>query len=312
MKIVRVLGGVLAADLVGALVCGLYALLWSNEANPPYPEGLRTVLSYTIYPNLLLVPMAMGVVAAAFWNNLNLGRGSYFAFSLCIWCVAVVGATFVLKEGTVCLIIASPILFFGTWAGSEIGRSLFRRGGKSQLGVVPILFLAVLAEHSHRNDRDTAVTDRLVIRAPASEVWKHVIAFPKIEAAPNYWLSNWGLPSPSSTTCEGEFVGADRRCIFSNGVELKERVAKIVPQKSLTFDIVEQPVDPELLGHLTLRRGQFSLEENRDGTTTLVGRSWYCLHVRPRWYFDWWTRDITRHVHLRVMEHIRGLSESRR
>jgi len=33
------------------------------------------------------------------------------------------------------------------------------------------------------------------------------------------------------------------------------------------------------------------------------------LHVRPLWYFDIWTRDMTRAVHLRVMNHIRRLAE---
>ena len=75
---------------------------------------------------------------------------------------------------------------------------------------------------------------------------------------------------------------------------------------------VEQPSNPELLGHLTLHRGQFQLIDNNDGTTTLIGRSWYTLHMRPLWYFDWWTRDVTSHVHLRVMEHIKTLAEGDR
>jgi len=33
------------------------------------------------------------------------------------------------------------------------------------------------------------------------------------------------------------------------------------------------------------------------------------LHVRPRWYFDLWTSDMTRAVHLRVMRHVKQLAE---
>lgn len=90
-----------------------------------------------------------------------------------------------------------------------------------------------------------------------------------------------------------------------------EVVSELDPRHLLTFDIVEQPQDPELLGHLSLERGQFELQANGDGTTTLIGRSWYTLHVRPLWYFDLWARDITRDVHLRVMRHIKELSETR-
>ena len=49
---------------------------------------------------------------------------------------------------------------------------------------------------------------------------------------------------------------------------------------------------------------------NGDGTTTLVGRTWYTLHVRPAPYFDWWTHDILSAVHLRVMEDIRRRAEA--
>ena len=46
-----------------------------------------------------------------------------------------------------------------------------------------------------------------------------------------------------------------------------------------------------------------------DGTTTLFGASWSTLHIRPLWCFDIWTRDMTRAVHMRVMNHVRGLAE---
>ena len=46
--------------------------------------------------------------------------------------------------------------------------------------------------------------------------------------------------------------------------------------------------------------------------TTLIGRTWYTLHVRPAWYFDGWTHDIFSAVHLRVMRNIKTLAEAER
>ena len=103
---------------------------------------------------------------------------------------------------------------------------------------------------------------------------------------------------------------ADRACKFSGDAVFKEKIAEFVPERLLTFDIIESPPDPELLGHLDAHRGQFELRDNGDGTTTLIGRTWYSLHVRPSSYFDWWTHDIFRAVHLRVMKHVKRLSES--
>jgi hypothetical protein len=149
----------------------------------------------------------------------------------------------------------------------------------------------------------------MLIHAPPQKVWPHVLAFPPITEAPDYWLFRIGLPYPVATTNTGNYIGAQRFCIFSSGLVIKELVAEYVPDRRLTFDIYEQPRHPEAYGHITLHRGRFDLIDNHDGTTTLVGSSWYTLHVSPHFYFDWWVRDMTHEVHLRVMRHVRELSE---
>ena len=171
--------------------------------------------------------------------------------------------------------------------------------------------MLALSESVYHSDRQDVVTDRILIHAPPAQVWPHVLAFPEIPDPPSYWIFRLGLPYPTTTTNGGNFVGADRQCIFSNGVVIRERVAEFVPNEKLTFDVAEQPTDPEAYGHITLHRGQFVLQDSHDGTTTLIGSSWYTLHVRPRWYFDLWTRDMSRAVHLRVMNHVKRLSEQK-
>ena len=96
-----------------------------------------------------------------------------------------------------------------------------------------------------------------------------MLAFPEIPDAPGYWLCRIGLPYPTETTNGGDSVGADRECRFSGCAVFKEKVAEFVPERLLTFDIVEMPPDPELLGHLDAHRGQFELRDNGDGTYTV-------------------------------------------
>lgn len=87
------------------------------------------------------------------------------------------------------------------------------------------------------------------------------------------------------------------------------------PQRGVTptarLEILNQPKHPELLGHFDTHWGEFELRAEPDGSTTLIGRSSYTLHTRPRWYFDLWTRHLGRAVHLRVMENARRLAEAR-
>jgi hypothetical protein len=294
----------LAGNAAGALAC-LLAIGLGKLA-----EDYALVIAY---PSLFAVPFTIGFVAAWIWRPLDLRIGQALLHSLSCTLLGL-GAAFVFfREGAVCLLIVSPILYGGVAVGALLGRVWFRKGNEHlNLCLVPILVLAVAVEPSVRGPHSGVVTDEIHIAAPPSKVWPHVLAFPEIPDAPDYWLFRVGLPYPTETTNAGNFVGADRACTFSGNAVFKEKVAEIVPEKLLTFDIVEMPPDPELIGHLDAHRGQFELRDNGDGTTTLIGRTWYSLHVRPAWYFDWWTYDIFRAVHLRVMRHIQQLAEGHR
>ncbi|MEP6955922.1 MAG: hypothetical protein ABI883_03790 [Chthoniobacterales bacterium] len=306
----RILGGAFAANLLGWTVTVLYA--WIFRRTMTEAPKVHEIAAITLYPNFVLVPMAMGIVAAYFWQRLEMRTLGYLGCALLTVAMCVAGAYLLVKEGAVCLLIASPILWSALFAGSLIGRVIFRKvDNRLRLVIFPVVILAIFAEGKIARERAGIVTDQIVVAAPPAEVWQHVVAFPRITDEPDYWLNKVGLPSAAETTCEGEFIGAKRECIFGNGLIFQEVVSELERPRRLTFDVTEQPNDPELLGHVTLHRGQFELQANPDGSTTLIGRSWYTLHVRPLWYFDWWTRDITREVHWRVMRHIKQLAEAR-
>jgi len=316
-RLLRIILGLVAANVVGVAFCFAFvSLFWFIDRTGLQSATRQWVVGFaviSIWPSLVLVPMAMGIAAAYFWRSLSFRLWQYFLWWIVTSLIIPFGAYLFLKEGAVCLVIGFPILFVCGFAGVLLGRLLFKsKMAAMSLSVVPVLLIATLTEGKLRQDHQGAVEDRIVINAPTAAVWNYVVSFPAIGVAPSYWLNKVGLPSPLATTCQGAFVGAARECIFTDGLVFKERVSELTPMRLLTFQIVEQPHDPELLGHLTLHRGQFRLIDNNDGTTTLIGRSWYTLHMRPLWYFDWWTRDVTSHVHLCVMEHIKTLAEGDR
>ncbi|MFL6521114.1 MAG: hypothetical protein ACJ8NS_12905 [Chthoniobacterales bacterium] len=296
--------GIAVANALGASL--LFAVVWVVQA---YKGQDATAL--VAWPSFFLIPFIVGMIAAWFWRRLNRTLGWSFLDALWVTLVGLAAAAIVLREGVVCLVIVSPALYVFILCGILLGRILFHPNySKLQLTIFPLLGLLTLGESVYHSEQQAVVIDRILIQAPPAKVWPHVLAFPGIPDAPDYWIFRLGLPYPTTTTNGGNFVGADRQCIFSNGVVIKERVAEFVPNEKLTFDVAEQPTDPEAYGHITLHRGQFILQDNHDGTTTLIGSSWYTLHVRPGWYFNLWTRDMTRAVHLRVMRHIRRLAEA--
>jgi hypothetical protein len=264
------------------------------------------------FSEFIIIPMLMGIITAWFWRNSGLTSGDYIGKSLLNGCITIVLASMFLGEGSICLIIVSPLLFGSIITGAFIGRAMFRRNhntlNTSIIGLMLIVFVTdSLSEHHYEN----MVSDTIIVNAPPQQVWKNVVAFKRIKEKNKYWLFKIGMPSPVESTVEGYYLGAKRKCIFSNGYIFDEKIVTYDENKNLTFAITNQPRDPEIMGHIDIEQGQFLLKDNGNGTTTLVGNSWYKLYVFPAWYYDTWGQSITRNVHLRVMEHIKELSEAR-
>lgn len=289
---------------VGGLALFGFGLALSAYPGMPHAAGVLAL------PSFLLAPFLVGFIAAWYWRRIAFGIRNCLLYSLLCTCLAFAVAAVVFREGFVCLLILAPLFYIAVLTGALVGRLWFdRRGGRMNAFIFPMLFIIVLGEPALRGPRVGVVTDRIEIAAPPEKIWPHVLAFDEIPDRPNYWLFHLGLPYPVRTTNGGNFAGADRACEFSGHAVFKERIAEFTPQRLLTFEIIDMPRDPELIGHLDAHRGQFELIDNHDGTTTLIGRTWYSLHVRPAFYFDWWTHDIFRAVHMRVMRHVKNLAE---
>lgn len=263
-----------------------------------------------VFSEFVIIPCVMGIITAWWWKNLAL-KGKYLTgYSILNGCLALVLSFIFLGEGMICLVIVSPLIFGFVITGAFIGRAMFKTNNQkvnvSFIGLLAVVFIVdSTTEHQHEN----MVSDQILIRAKPAEVWQHVVAFDKITKKESYWLFKMGMPSPMATTVSERKLGANRKCIFSNGYIFDEKIITYDLNKDLTFAIIEQPKDPEIMGHIDIKKGQFLLQDNGDGTTTLIGNSWYRLHVFPVWYYDLWAESITRNVHFSVMEHIKLLSE---
>ena len=264
-----------------------------------------------IYSEFIIIPLVIGIISAWFWRKLNLTSGHLINYSIInTFCAILLSAIF-LKEGVICLIIVSPLLWTFITIGAYLGRSIFKKNNKTlNVSVISLLLFIFLSDATSKHEYENMVSDTIVVNAPPNKVWKNVVAFKRIKKKNNFWLFRIGLPSPMETTVDGYYKGSGRKCIFSNGYVLGENISTYEPGKDLVFDITNQPRDPEIMNHLDLLRGEFLLKDNGNGTTTLTGNSWYKLYVFPSWYYDLWTQSIVRNVHLRVMEHIKELSEN--
>lgn len=298
----KLLAGIAIPNIFAIAIIGMLQLVNSYVSD--------SASSIFVFSNFIIVPTLMGIISAYFWRDLEMKTSKKIGWSALVAIIAIFLSAVILKEGAICLLIVSPLIIGFVLAGLAIGKSMFKRNNgllkANVFGVLLILFVADnLSEHKQLN----LVTDTIVINAPVEKVWPFVVEYDPIESKEDYWLFKIGMPSPVQSTVTEYKEGAGRKCIFSNGYVFDEKIVMYKPSKELTFDIIEQPSDPEIMGHIDIVRGQFILKDNGNGTTTLVGNSWYKLYVFPEWYFGIWSKSITRNVHLRVMKHIKLLSE---
>lgn len=294
----NLVNGFIASNLVALLIVGLMKYIKLQD------EG---TLTFSVF---VIVPLLMGIISSWFWTKTDMKSKALAGYSILNGTIAIFLSFVFLREGIICLLIVSPLIFAFLITGVFIGQRMFNKNNqKLNVSVFSLLFIVFVADSLSEHHYVNLVADEMVVNATPQEIWKNVVAFDKIEKKERYWLFRIGMPSPMQTTVDGYFEGSGRKCIFSNGYVFDEKIVTYKPNEELTFDIVGQPRDPEIMGHIDILRGQFLLKDNGNGTTTLIGNSWYKLHVFPVWYYDIWAKSITRNVHLRVMEHIKLLSE---
>ena len=259
----------------------------------------------------MATPFGMGFLAAfcaGYRSPLSAGRAVLYGF------MATVGGLMLLLavgiEGVACLIMAAPIVIpmgvFGALIGWACSLATVPRGARSfclLLGPLLIGWESAVPPEPE----PLSVVSTVVIAAPPEVVWRRVVSFPPIDAPPDPVFAL--VAAPLEARIDGHDPGATRRCIFTIG-EFIEPIEVWDEPRELTFGV---RVQPEHLGrYLDVRRGQFLLSRNPDGTTTLRGTTWYRLKVFPTAYWEKWTDTLLHAIHGRVLDHIRRLCENPR
>jgi hypothetical protein len=299
-----ILAGIVISNIFGLVMFSITRIVNS------YDEQAGGTL---IFADFVIVPVVIGIVSMYFWIRIP----AKTIYQLIPWGILnavvaiLIGAVF-MGEGAICVLIVSPLIIAFVIIGMIIGRSIFKDKGNTIKASTAIVILGLfiwdnLTTHNYTN----VVVDEIIVNAPASEVWKYVAEHPVNTSKPDYWLFQIGMPDPIQSTVSAHSVGANRKCIFKNNAVFDEVIVDYKKDSLFTFDILTQPNDPEIIGHIEIQRGQFVLKQNPDGSTLLTGTSWYKLNVYPAWYYDLWAEDITREVHIRVMKHIKALAEKK-
>jgi uncharacterized membrane protein YhaH (DUF805 family) len=312
--------GNLRTEIVGvaiAVVLGVALAVWGIQVLFLYGWGL-----------FLGIPFFTGFVASWFLN-IKKTRSSLSTIAVSALVPALIGTALLSlgREGLGCLLMAVPLALPFSIAGGLMARSILQRRSQTIASpnfaaCVAILPLAMFAEHAAKFDPPViAVTTGITIDAPASVVWRNVIAFPPL-APPQEWLFRAGIAYPTAGQIVGSGPGAVRYCHFSTG-DFIEPITVWDEDRLLAFDVSSQApamqelspwkITPPHIGrnYMRSRHGQFRLVALSDQRTLLEGTRWYQNYFWPQAYWRLWSDEIVHQIHLRVLRHVKQQAEAR-
>ncbi len=294
----------LALVILSTIVLQNYA--WGLFVGMPFCMGLASVVLFG-----LARPQSFGHCMLVCFLATSLAGLGMLVFAL---------------EGAICLIMAAPIGYFLAMLGGLVGYAIQIRPWSLEhnpfvlLVVTATLPVLMAAEWAVGEEPDLIeVSSAVEIAAPPEEVWKRVISFPELPE-PNDWVFHTGVAYPVRAEISGHGPGAERRCVFSTGAFVEPIEVWEEPRR-LGFRVESQPEPmrewspytihpPHLDGFLVSRRGEFRLTRLENGHTRLEGTTWYTNRMWPACYWQLWSDAVIHRIHLRVLNHIKGLAEN--
>jgi hypothetical protein len=228
-------------------------------------------------------------------------------------------------EGIICLLMSAPLAFPIALLGAYCGRRSAQmiQGPRSDAPAYMALLLLPLVMTAESAWGPKAplyrVDSDIVINAPAATVWRNVVTFDEIRSTPE-WYFRAGIAYPLRANIKGHGPGAIRTCEFTTGPFVEPIEVWDAPHL-LRFSVSANPPPmaelspygsinaPHLHGFLVSQQGQFLLEPLPGNRTRLIGSTWYQHHLQPAGYWRIWSDAIIHRIHLRVLRHIKTLSE---
>jgi len=308
----------------GAAVAGVAFATVSSASVVWLGTTLLRNYGWSLFVGLPFTQAFLSILIYSYHEKRSLGQ----CLTLSLISLAAAGAALLLvaMEGLICLVMAVPLaapmaLIGGAVAYSIQAGEYWRTGRNGFFCVAAVVPALMLVEHAQPPTLPAfSVATSVIVDAPPAKVWHNVVSFAELPP-PRHWLFRAGIAYPIRARIDGAGHGAVRHCEFSTG-PFVEPIEVWDEPRLLKFSVTKNPPPMQewtpyedlrpahLDGFLESRAGQFQLTPLAGGRTRLEGTTWYYHHMWPATYWRWWSDYIIHAIHLRVLHHVKHLSET--
>jgi hypothetical protein len=303
--------------VIGLLAGTVYGIIARGLANDFSVDGLFVAMTWSF---LFVVPFVMGYLTVR-----PHPAPSWVFQCLAPWVptvIAVLVAALVGWEGSICIIMAFPVLLIGSTLGGLAGgrKSLRRPAGAAAAALLPVLLIP-LEMRAPRDQSVRVVTTSIAIDAAAAKVWNEIASVRTIQpeeqrSAFFTWL---GFPRPLSATLSRPGVGGIRMARFERGLLFLEAVTVWEPERRLRFTIAAQTDSipaTTLDRHVTIGgeyfdvlTGEYTIESAAEGSVLLRLKSELRVSTTFNFYASPWADIIMRSIQQNILEIIKTRAE---
>jgi hypothetical protein len=296
------------------------------KATPSWSTPLLWVMSIAF---VIAVPFSLGyVVVAVRARQRRVGFAERILDPWLVVLLALLGCELVGWEGTVCIVMITPIaLVCGSLGGLTAGAAI--RPSQPHMATMSMVIVALLpfvvgpAEHRLPPSQEIrSVESDVTIHATPRVIWANIERVRPIDPSEleRSWNRSIGFPRPIEATLSYEGVGGVRHATFAGDVVFIETIDEWDPERRLGFsihpdtkNIPRSTLDEHVTvggSYFDVLHGEYILEPGSTGETRLRLISRHRVSTDFNWYARLWTDAVMRDVQRSILHVIKNRCEN--
>jgi len=303
------------ASLLGVALGAAYGFVARLAVGRSSLAGTYAVMTLGF---LVLVPFAMGYLTVRSVRSPSL---AFRVLAPWVPCLIVVAAAWLVgAEGSICIVMALPLMLPLASIGGIVGASQAGRLSAA-LPVVALLPWVMMPLERGRPavKRFVTTTTSITIAAPPATVWPLVVSVDSITPREQRraLFSTIGFPKPIAATLDRPGVGGVRTAAFERGIVFRETIIAWEPERRIRFTIFPDAIptttlDPHVaIGgpYFDVLTGTYELHPLDDGGTQLVLTSEHRVSTAFNPYAVWWADRVMRSIQTNILGVLRDRAE---